>query len=413
MKYRFDSTFPELGFIKELLKEFNLPNMSVVTDDTIKFYDGEIYIKDLDIVKYYKKLNGFKKIGNYYFNRPMMNLSSNIIITSSTYGSDIHEYLGNYLRFLRDYRKINLMSLYNCFSNRTIFPKGYDEQYNYYAAPVKFNEKYTIGFDSPVPIEIYCTLWNNVPIELPSSLVTTLEENTRIVINNCSINKPIIYDKLMSKYSKITKEYEGFEDYIKYKNSLRLVIKMPIYNKTSITILEGDYSFNSVIDNRPTTTGHFGFEEDKYHYKNYPTNLSLLSVNDNEKHPFADRLIEYLLDAAVTNVDELDENIKRTQDSLLDLRHATPKVLYGDWDETMNDEIYYLVNHSYLDYYQTKRYLNTKNNTLVTPIKFTKDGPEYKDLDKNSYKNLIDIKSDLLMYTDKDVEGLFLAAGGE
>ena len=162
MRYKFNDTFLGLGYIKELLHEFNLPKCQVATDDTI-LYDGSVYVKDLGI---YRCVEGeLVKLSDYYFNKPVLNLTTNMSITKSYYGSDIHEYLGNYLRFLRDYKHINLMSLYNCFSNRVIFPKRsssylheQDKNYNYYAIPVRFGQNYTIGLDTSIPIEVYCTL---------------------------------------------------------------------------------------------------------------------------------------------------------------------------------------------------------------------------------------------------------------
>ena len=183
MKYKFGTVFLGLGFIKELLNEFNLPNIPVATDDIIghvwgkndsgvpyddgHLYKGGLYIKDLGIYRYmgidynpntdmpYRK---FIKVADYYYNKPILNLTNNMSITRSYYSNDMHEYLGNYLRFLRDYKHINLMSLYNCFSNTTIAINSSDDRYNYFAVPVKFNQVYTIGIDSRVPIQIYCTL---------------------------------------------------------------------------------------------------------------------------------------------------------------------------------------------------------------------------------------------------------------
>ena len=330
MRYKFDSTFIELGYIKELLKEFNLPQIQVATDST-KLYDGCLYIKDLGIYKYNKSNDKLVKISDYYFNRPILNITTNMNITTSQYSSDIHEYLGNYLRFLRDYKDINLMSLYNCFSNRTVFLKNeIDDEYNYYAIPVKFGQVYTIGFDSAQQISMYCTLWNNTEIEidelfnieqfLTQNDINNLKENTSFKVPGCCIDKPFIYTAL--------KDFDASK-FVHHFDDLRLIIKIPTSNKTSITVLEGDYSFNSSIDGWLTTKMYHGVEIDKKYYKTYPTKLSLFRVNDEQKHPFADRLIEYLLDTAITSLDKLNDNIKRVQEYLMYLRHETPQTLYG------------------------------------------------------------------------------------
>ena len=435
MKYKFNESFLGLGYIKELLKEFNLPSLPVAVDG-MKFYKDQLYIKDLSIYKFVKKDNDpigrLVKATDYYFNRPILNLTTNMSLTTSFYSTDLHEYLGNYLRFMKDYKKLNLMSIYNCFSNRAIYPGNYDENYNYYAVPVRFGEVYTIGIDSSIPITMWCTFWDNSRIkdrkDSSSSGVQGLEMNgssplvegeflkdTIMIEPSCSFNKPFVYTKL--------KDYDA-EQFWHQRKNLKLIIKVPTWNKTSITVLEGDYIFNDSINNLLTTNFNHGIEGDfdrsfikikdveyenraKEYMINYPTKLSLLSVNDNEKHPFADRLIEYLLNIAVDKTDPLDDNIKRTQMALY-LLERTPIKIYGDWDSRLNEIIFKLENNSHTNLsggIDTK-YINSKSNFIVK----TKIGKNDKvNLGVNDY-NLIDSVYDLLTYVDKDVEALFKAA---
>ena len=323
-------------------------------------------------------------------------------ITRSYYSTDMHEYLGNYLRFLRDYKHLNLMSLYNCFSNTTITIADQDEFFNYFSVPVKFGQIYTIGLDSQRPIDVYCTLWNKGIIN--SSATRNLEAATRLRIPTCSMGTPFLYttlkDIITSNSGSGTLDSQN---YINFLNCVRLIIKVPKTNSTSITVLEGDYSFDTKFDFNITTEAFYGPIEDKYHLKTYPTELSLF-VNDEQQHPFADRLMEYLLDYAVTNEDLLDDNIKRVQEYLLYLRNATPKLLYGVWDESMNDSIYDIAKDSTINKYGSDiiRYIKQKTDLIIS------EG----DSGGTTYNiDLIDVKKDLLMYMDKDVEELFLATG--
>ena len=107
-----------VGYIKQLLTSFNLPHIHVYKQNETFLYDNALYIKDGFIQKY---VNGkFFQVEPFTYGRRIPNYTSNLSINSLIYDSHTHEYLGNYLRFLRDYKDLNLMSMYNCFSNRLI-----------------------------------------------------------------------------------------------------------------------------------------------------------------------------------------------------------------------------------------------------------------------------------------------------
>ena len=183
------------------------------------------------------------------------------------YDTTTHEYLGDYLRFLRDYHNINLMSMYNCFNDKLYnnvyfnfdLPGGkeatFDAQapnYKIYALPVKLFSEYTIAIDCSQGIELFCGLYNT-SLDI-SEKATKLAAKTYLKVNKTLFNQPFLYNKLtvnnwpasddLTNGGVRTDIYTRW-DLTAREKDLKLFIKVPTSCKSSITILEGDYrSFN-------------------------------------------------------------------------------------------------------------------------------------------------------------------------
>lgn len=341
-----------VGFIKELLHSFNLPTIPVYIADTTNLYEDRVYIKDNFVCKY--KNNKFNKLTSFVYNTPILNLTKNLIINSSMYDSYTHKYLGDYLRFLRDYKKLNLMGMYNCFSNEqlerveystsfetqstNIFSETLDTEtskttfsirtnindYIYYAIPVKFNENYTIALNCDFKFEMACILYNNEFITLtPESLI----HESYKAVDGTNFTSPIIFNT----------NFECAKDLWRNEKDLKLILKIPSGIKTSIVVLEGNFlPCANVVD------GNFisNIIEDETNLPDiYYSKNSLLYVDDKEIHPIADRLIEYLIGNAITNIDFIDKNIKRVQDYIYK-DSAQFKGVYGIWDYELQYNIY-------------------------------------------------------------------------
>lgn len=388
MYYRFNETNNMTGYIKELLKEFNLPIFSVYREDK-PIYKGKFYIKDRGIYKGVDS-NGstsLKQVNNFYFNQKQINMTKNLIINSSIYDSYTHNYLGNYLRFFRDYKGINLMPLYNCFSNETITEintsvkisdnaifniNTNDTKFKYYIVPIKFNEKYTIAIDSDVPYELSCLIYTTSDL---TDEAYKLIKKTYKQVSGSKFNKPYIYSTDIDA-----------TEFWKFEKNLKLLIKLPLNNKSSITILEGDYSYNDSICQN-VLVSNLKLPEDN---KNNSTicKLSLLSVNDNVSYPFADRLVEYLLGQTITSLETIPNNISRLQKALYK-KLKTPFKGYNDiWGSEIKDNIYKALQ------------IETNKRTGVSIIA---ENDQSKSM-VNSKLKFIDTKYDLLGYGDKDVE---------
>ena len=173
---KFNSNNIEIGYIKELLHSFNLPNIKVY-DPTTQPWEDTLYIKDNKVMVFnrgewrdvnenssldYGKTSNIQKC-TFVLNKKIDGITTNLPIIDNTYDIITHNYLGEYLRFIRDYKGLNLMSMYNCFGGDVVKTMSVnikngnedtiasfnsnDTRYTIYMIPVKFNSIYTIAID--------------------------------------------------------------------------------------------------------------------------------------------------------------------------------------------------------------------------------------------------------------------------
>lgn len=350
------------GYLKQLLHDFELPQYHIYTkenrdyfekygkekniiesepdlDPTDKSYPVHVrnilYLKDNNFQKY---VNGKWKIVNLgqEFKKTANNYTK-LAINNQIYDSYTHEYLGDYLRYIRDRHNINLMPLYNCFSyhtvnnvainitknsKKTLTFDSSDSNYKLYILPVRFFKEYTIAIDCDKAIEMCCFLYDKYQDE--RSQFDLLYDKTYLKVQNTSFSKPFIYDKLVDLSDFLSKE--SFTELGQNENNLKMIIKLPANNRSSITILEGDYrnwndreikhsgaKITAVAHNRAIVNlgADSGLLEDLT--LKPITNLQLLQLNTGESYPFADRLIEYLSDNVITDLDTITDNVIRAQ----------------------------------------------------------------------------------------------------
>lgn len=286
--------------------------------------------------------------------------------TYDYYDTDTHVWLGRYLRFYRDVWHTDLMPFYNCFSgvytskffidaDLKVQQSGYDYyqqgssefRTRYQASkdkkivqvPVKFNRKYTIAIDCSSEIGIAAAFIDNgqllkVPIFNGVYNLTDLYNNLNSVFSysSSSFTSPFIYETI-NRNSDFPEgsgvDYENlFQRYEKY---LYLLIQIPAENNSSIVILEGDYTDQKV--NKVFSTENIDSVSDKELNSLCVKGLSLLQFSDEIRHPFADRLIEYLLWNVIDNNDLVGDNIKRVQDKVGIL--TSKSVVPGAWTDNL------------------------------------------------------------------------------
>ena len=323
--FTFDSNHIFTGYLKQLLGTFPLPTCKVYTTEFIQHKDRTgkedprvlastkllgldrpgmsiNYVKDNSIYQYRWNSRRLTNISNsdfswvkmmpgiYEDDKAVVNFTRTLKSSGSLYDTKTHEYLGEYLRFLRDYHGINLMSLYNCFSNQiynnisfkiaaptklvqdpafpddpekqvaiTVGPEivfnSYDPKYKIYALPVKLFEKYTIAIDSPHGYELCCGFYNTTFDN--SARARDLVSRTYQRVRQSIFGAPIVYDKLAVEHWSFEAEFVPDADGIlpilnkniisrldiaQQESDLKLFIKIPTSCASSITVLEGDYT---------------------------------------------------------------------------------------------------------------------------------------------------------------------------
>lgn len=429
------------GFLKQLLHSFNLPKYRVYTIKNANYYyenrkEKDIietilkndettpdihtryvsYIKDGFIQRY---INGkwiINKDRPYVYNEPYLNQTKTLPIKNNVYDTETHEYLGEFLRFQRDYNNLDLMPLYNCFSDRIcnqlkikfnsenistgrdtqqrpisfiesvseVSFDTHDKKYKIYMVPVKLFNEYTIAIDCNVPVEMCCGIYGKY--QDTRAKFSKIPYWTYQKFNSLTFNQPILYSKLLSSelLKKIQDEANLKESELEIaqnENDLKLFIKLPINNQSTITILEGNYigwndrSYKRVNDSYRVSQNRFitNFEDwDEDHLFQPISSLELLRLNTKVSHPFSDRLIEYLVGNTITNQETLEDNINRAI-AVIQLNHPNETFIPGEFTNKIRPLVYDFM----MDLYERPNFNNL--------TKATADSLGYIDKDVEKY----------------------------
>lgn len=290
-------------------------------------------------------------ISPYTFGKYYPNITSNYISNKRYYDTDLHEYLGRYLRAYRDYYNVDVMNFYNCFSNRFItnysLPitfkltdaiasikfTAYDSGYKVIAFPIEWDREYTIKFyDNNISNIGYQAVYFNGSEPLgyvDSNEVTIIGSGSDPTIFKITI--PL--DNSPSKTSSSSESTDAAEKARNKVLSKRLHLKSLLYLFIRFpSIIEGPI----VVLEQPTFTRAI--------------NNSLLNLAESIDYQvaFSDRLLEYLTRNVICPSDPIKQNIHLIQKVVERITSTASSYKYilrdhvpGTFDLDLQKAIYY------------------------------------------------------------------------
>lgn len=380
-------------FIKGLVSKTSIPMIDFASN-TSTYVINTLYIKDGYIQKYLGN-EKWDKLEPYIIGKDYNGITTKFTSETGSYDSDTHYYLGQFLRMIKGCYGLNLMPFYNCYNNKYINdikitandysmitnPALYNDDYQTILVPIKFFKTYTIALDCPVPYYIMPIVYGNKGVAVfgKNNLIKRYCQNRIIKKSSSMFTAPYAFcadkfteaesedltDTIFESISDVkTKAEIATQKIYSYEKFLYLLIQIPSNIKTTITVLEGDFTHlandNKFINDKP---------DEEFIRQNPNENpedvliskLTLLTRNDGNSYAFSDRLIEYLLLGVISPYDEISTNIKRIQKYAMSRTNAevnkTPKYspsefIYGVWGNDLQAYLYNLVINS--EYLSTK-----------------------------------------------------------
>lgn len=167
---KFNKVTTQSNIIKNLLATTYLPLIKTVRQgdyicsDRLYVYKCNViyctesgYIGDLKFL-FNSPIAKWRELQEFHFGDRDGKLSTNYVSSNEGYDFRTHERLGQYLRNLRDMYGLNLLPLYNCFSNQflethyitksKVQETTEDYSTKIYKIPIKFNQDYTICIEN-------------------------------------------------------------------------------------------------------------------------------------------------------------------------------------------------------------------------------------------------------------------------
>lgn len=355
----------------------------------------------------------YTTVSNFTTNKQISGVTSNFISHSTTYGAEIHKNLGKYLRWYKSAYDVDLMPLYNCFTNTetTHFHLNADSEDNKFI--VDGNNPDVITWTIPALPNKNYQIYINEPSRIFVGGVY-LNELGRI---KCNYDDKEYLDELLStkpiavegsSYSRPIEFRVSTTDptLLNYSNNFYIALQTPKNHTTSIVVIENDVLKHTA----PVTSGEIFIDRDKglwpdvgYHRFNPPIKSSLTTIPTSFNIPYSDRLIEYLLNNVIDTQEDISMNIYRLQKELGVLgKYNLDKDV---WSPLMKFLLYnkYFEHHS--NFSVDKNYPTEKDLEGIPSSKYVLDmNNQVVGLKNIQYKPSTGSDVDILGFCDRDVE---------
>lgn len=313
----------------------------------------DLFIDDELIVETGVSPGEYDVVDTYIFGENYKGLTYKYQSKYDFYDSDTHYQLGQYLRCLRDLTGVDLMPFYNCFNYKVVdgfyidkqSASGYIEKrsnnFDVYAIPIKFNQKYTVAFSCKFNALLKSVLYDNTGLiranyEYINTVLTDLLNEKVFSITNSDFNQPFTYQiNTDDKYL------------LSFEKNLYLIIQLPKNTETSIVVIEGDYANNKL--NKIFSASQLKYTVPADVNNLLTKNISLLQFNDGNIYAFSDKLIEYLLlnvinkNDAITRNTQLSQKYIRAQLQIANDSHIDEydtHIYDGEWNNYLRSVVY-------------------------------------------------------------------------
>ncbi len=309
-----------------------------------------------------EQLAEYSVLTKYRFGDNIIGYTDNFISKYSYYDSETHKRLGEYLRCLKSVYSLDLMPLYNCFSNLFVenvdlstgyLSESYNPRYKTTLIPIKYNRKYNIHINCNTPVYVKPILYGgSVLRDAENNWILPDNSAESTVISSVSFNTPFSYSLVCRDTN--MQRLEKF---------LYLAIQIPMLNNSPISVIEGDYSYdmdmamngtitsnniNSILVSKPSLSVH-----------------KLLNSHYAESKPFSNKLLGYLVRNTVDIREEIPYNVDRLYKSM-GIENWT-----GLWSDELRKKLFtsYMElkdTHPDLNYFDILGYLDKDIETAIT-----------------------------------------------